>query len=274
MARQEIDLTTPQPNGRMGEPTKSAWEKVNDMTLEIYEELETSDSSRAGFITGFKLEKTAARTVRVSSGVAHIESSNSIAQSNSSITKSFTLSGPSFGYVYIYILPNGDSDIEVSNVVPSNPYFGTARSKSGDASKRFLGCLFIDAAGNIVPFIMVGNFISYLNAWAPSNRFLSNGQQVSNTTVSASVYVPPVARLVKLYAQNTSTTSSVNLRAFDDSSSSYSQIFSIDPAPASGLTSSQIFEFSLSQSREMQYMHSATPNGGAFLNIAGYFFER
>lgn len=37
MARQEIDLTTPQPNGKMGEPTKSAWEKVNDMTQELYD---------------------------------------------------------------------------------------------------------------------------------------------------------------------------------------------------------------------------------------------
>ena len=36
MARQEIDLTTPQPDGKMGEPTKSAWQKVNDMTLELY----------------------------------------------------------------------------------------------------------------------------------------------------------------------------------------------------------------------------------------------
>lgn len=36
MARQEIDLTTPQPNGKMGEPTKAAWEKVNDMTEELY----------------------------------------------------------------------------------------------------------------------------------------------------------------------------------------------------------------------------------------------
>lgn len=42
MARQEIDLTTPQPNGKMGEPTKSAWEKVNDMTAEIYPDLSTA----------------------------------------------------------------------------------------------------------------------------------------------------------------------------------------------------------------------------------------
>ena len=42
MPRQEIDLTTPQPNGKMGEPTKSAWEKVNDMTAEIYAGIEAS----------------------------------------------------------------------------------------------------------------------------------------------------------------------------------------------------------------------------------------
>lgn len=40
MARQEIDLTTPQPGGKMGEPTKAAWEKVNDMTLELYAQVE------------------------------------------------------------------------------------------------------------------------------------------------------------------------------------------------------------------------------------------
>lgn len=36
MARQVIDLTTPQPGGRQGEPTASAWAKVNDMTAELY----------------------------------------------------------------------------------------------------------------------------------------------------------------------------------------------------------------------------------------------
>lgn len=36
MARKVIDLTTPQPNGKMGEPTKSAWEKTNDNFEELY----------------------------------------------------------------------------------------------------------------------------------------------------------------------------------------------------------------------------------------------
>lgn len=47
MARQEIDLTTPQPNGKMGEPTKAAWTKVNDMTAEIY-----ASAGMSGFISG------------------------------------------------------------------------------------------------------------------------------------------------------------------------------------------------------------------------------
>lgn len=47
MARQEIDLTTPQPNGKMGEPTKSAWQKVNDMTAEIY-----ASPGVSGYISG------------------------------------------------------------------------------------------------------------------------------------------------------------------------------------------------------------------------------
>lgn len=52
MARQEIDLTTPQPNGKMGEPTKSAWEKVNDMTAELYPLAEGALPSTGGNITG------------------------------------------------------------------------------------------------------------------------------------------------------------------------------------------------------------------------------
>lgn len=55
MARQVIDLTTPQPNGKMGEPTKSAWEKVNDMTLELYDGVALSNGAlqrSGGTMTG------------------------------------------------------------------------------------------------------------------------------------------------------------------------------------------------------------------------------
>lgn len=55
MARQVIDLTTPQPNGKFGEPTKAAWTKVNDMTLELYNGLVLSNGAlqrSGGTMTG------------------------------------------------------------------------------------------------------------------------------------------------------------------------------------------------------------------------------
>lgn len=54
MPRQEIDLTTPQPNGKMGEPNKSAWEKVNDMTEELYADV--SDLSGENAQTSSRLD--------------------------------------------------------------------------------------------------------------------------------------------------------------------------------------------------------------------------
>lgn len=52
MARQVIDLTTPQPGGRQGEPTASAWTKVNDMTLELYAGTAEVDGDQLIFDSG------------------------------------------------------------------------------------------------------------------------------------------------------------------------------------------------------------------------------
>lgn len=44
MALKLIDLTTPQPGGKFGDPTKTAWEKVNDNTQEITQLLESTSA--------------------------------------------------------------------------------------------------------------------------------------------------------------------------------------------------------------------------------------
>ncbi len=70
MARQEIDLTTPQPNGKMGEPTKSAWEKVNDMTAELYEDI---DEINYQFSLGSELAYAETSTSSSTSGATTID---------------------------------------------------------------------------------------------------------------------------------------------------------------------------------------------------------
>lgn len=72
MARQVIDLTTPQPNGRMGEPTKSAWEKVNDMTAELYPLTEGALQKTGGNVTG--TIESSARILAAGSGAPNVGS--------------------------------------------------------------------------------------------------------------------------------------------------------------------------------------------------------
>lgn len=92
MARQEIDLTTPQPNGKMGEPTKSAWEKVNDMTEELYADSVTTNTTQV--ITAKKIFGDSASSsdrVEISKlGITGLSSQNS---------------STSFGFIYDSTLP-------------------------------------------------------------------------------------------------------------------------------------------------------------------------
>ncbi len=63
MARKVIDLNTPQPNGRMGEPTKSAWEKTNDNFEELYDTSVNSsqlDADEGASLIGVKQNSTSA----------------------------------------------------------------------------------------------------------------------------------------------------------------------------------------------------------------------
>lgn len=47
MALKLIDLTTPQPGGKFGDPTKTAWEKTNDNAVEIEQRLQVGESGGA-----------------------------------------------------------------------------------------------------------------------------------------------------------------------------------------------------------------------------------
>jgi len=70
MARQEIDLTTPQPNGRMGEPTKSAWEKVNDMTAELYPLAEGASEDAADALAAANASQATANSAQATANAA------------------------------------------------------------------------------------------------------------------------------------------------------------------------------------------------------------
>ncbi len=111
MPRQEIDLTTPQPNGKMGEPTKTAWEKVNDMTAELY----SSDLSPSVPKTGGEAGAMSGNLILRGGGVAarRMSISHNANASNDFGAKVSLLSGSSTTDLGgLFLVPTGSNGYE------------------------------------------------------------------------------------------------------------------------------------------------------------------
>lgn len=157
-----------------------------------------------GFISGLKAEYISATQLRLNSGVAHIQSSGLLLKLTGS-TK--TLSGLSANtWYYVYVFNNsGALDWEWSTTAPDTPYFGAARSKTGDTSRRFVFCFRSNGSSQLYNFIHdpQRGVVNYQIDFSVSPfRILGPGQATSWTTVSASAVVPPVSTLTTMRIQN------------------------------------------------------------------------
>lgn len=259
MARQVIDLTTPQPNGKMGEPTKAAWEKVNSMTSEIYSYIQDQ-----GHITGAILEYVSGGSYRVTAGSFYVPSLGAVISSSSPVTKNPSL--PVNQYLHVYGYLNGTSvDYETSTTAPSSPYFGTARTKSGDTSRRYIGSMKIDSNGSIYNFIIVGNEYYYqTNIISAPFPVLSNGSATSITSINCSNVIPSVSRVGIFTVTNTD--SSARLDIYNGSG--------VGPIVFVNGTNSDQLRIPVSASQSIQYAYASTPTGNANIRANGYLFER
>lgn len=70
-------------------------------------------------------------------------------------TASVTLSTPTastWHHAYAYQGADGTLALEVVTTGPASPYLGTARTKTGDATRRYLGSMYVGSNGKIRPF--------------------------------------------------------------------------------------------------------------------------
>lgn len=203
MARQEIDLTTPQPNGKMGEPTKAAWEKVNDMTSDIFSVVCPSS------IEGLEMGWVSPSSISISSGGAFIESTGNGYSNISSRILNIGSQFPSSSIVHIYgYESNGVMEFEASSTEPSSPYYGTARSKNGDSSRRYIGSILKNSSGSVVKFYHssnTGNYYYLSDINGSGLYILSGGKSASSVNVSARSVVPSTSKIAFSLIENSGT---------------------------------------------------------------------
>jgi hypothetical protein len=226
----------------------------------------------AGYIDGLQMQWVSGTALTVSSGAAYIQGSGKALRATSAIAKTgLSLTASTWYHVYLYNNA-GTPDIEIVTTAPATSYSGTARSKSGDTSRRYLGSVLTNSSGGLLNFAHSNGEINYVEKLVGGGviyRILTFGASISPTSFSASAVVPVSAHIVKARFQN-------------NDASVYCFIANGDYAMAAGSdgqlsippSTSLFVSFACSSTQNMKYQYLSTPSNGLNVDVMGYGFER
>lgn len=214
------------------------------------------------YIGGLLLEWVSTTSLRVKAGAAYVEGSAAVLNVAADITKSsLSLSNNTWYHVFLYNNA-GTPDIEIVTTAPASPYFGNARSKTSDTSRRYLGSVRSNGSAGLWNFFMQGNSVRYREATNASPfRVASNQTATTETDVDCSAVVPVSSRLALFRLANVDTLVVVSVGTSDDTGS---YIFQVDPAgrpfPIMALDSAQKFS----------YFFVSAPSSGFYADCLGF----
>ncbi|HHB9434354.1 TPA: hypothetical protein ACOEOA_003455 [Stenotrophomonas maltophilia] len=219
----------------------------------------------AGYIDGLKMEWVSATQMRFTSGSAYILSLGRVLALPSALTKTLTLSPNTWYHNFLYSNA-GTSDVETVTTLPDTPYSGTARAKTGDTSRRYIGSFRTDGSGAIFNFIHTDAGVIYLTAIdATPFRVLANGTSTSWTTFSVANVAPATANGLNINAVNAAT-GAVRVRPSFGSYVGNGRIYGL----ASGV--SAYGPLPVDSSLLGAYM--VDPGGSAVVDVVGYQYGR
>lgn len=264
MAQQHIDFGTP-PTGSDGDTVVTALQKMEDNFTELYGI--TGDLSiDPGYITGFKMNWVSSSALTLGNGSAYIPSSGDVLRASSPIAKTgLSLSASTLYYCYVFDNA-GTPDFELSTTAPDAAYSGTARTKNGDTSRRYVGSVVTGSGGSIIQFehhAQTGRVLFLVNIGAGSFKILNAGTATSDTNVSVASLVPLTARLALIEFENTNAAGTVLISVPGGTGNTIAFV------RASGITTA---EAPLLSARAVSYYTQS--GAAASIYLRGYIDER
>jgi hypothetical protein len=219
------------------------------------------------YISGLKLVWNSATSISVGTGSAVIPSTGKLEVVSSTLTlSSLSLSASTFYHVYLFDNA-GTPTIECVTTAPASPYQGTARAKTGDTTRRYIGSILTDGSSNIWQFLHSEGRMLYLSGNnAGIFSVLSNGTATTPTSVSLSGVVPSTATMGMLRIANNSTAVNMSV-AMTTTSGLYLSI------PASSGVGSPVTSECPISSQAIAYQTGGA-SGNANIGLFGYIFER
>ena len=226
-----------------------------------------------GYIDGLQMQWVSGTAITVASGSAYIAGSARVLRATADIAKTgLSLIAATWYHVYLYDNA-GTPDVEVVTTAPAAPYNGTARIKTGDASRRYLGSIRTGSDTAIYNFVHASGRVLYRENIADGIlpfRVLSNGMSTTDTVISCTDVVPVTSKVATLRLQNTSTVGGFRVKQSDGT-------YSSGPGPAAQTVSPGglgIFDLPLNSSQQLIYFFLAAPSSGGYIDVCGYSFDR
>ncbi|MCS4234402.1 hypothetical protein [Stenotrophomonas sp. BIGb0135] len=156
-----------------------------------------------GHIDGLKLVWVSGTQVQVTSGAAYVPGPKRIAELASAVTLTPTLAANTWYHIYLTV-SGSTVGVETVTTAPAAPYSGTARAKTGDTSRRYIGSFRTNSAGAIFKFDhspQSGTFEYVENISSPDFLIL-NSRPTSAVSVSVDTRAPVTRSAVLLQYLN------------------------------------------------------------------------
>lgn len=228
-------------------------------------------AAEAGYISGLVLEWVSTTQVRVTSGSAQLQSTGQMLVAPSSLTISPTLAANTWYHCYVFE-SSGVAALECVTTAPASAWVGTARSKTSDTARRYVGSIRTNASSQIFNFLVEGagdlQIVRWRNDVTNDNRILTNGSATTNTNVDASSRAPVTSRAIEVTIYNLATGGVV----YFDTSDAGSAGTGLDPGSAIGLfalnpNAINTTYLPLNTSQVFRYSYNGSPTGSNFTYI-------
>ncbi len=229
-----------------------------------------------GRIAGLRLSVAAdGQTVSVTPGFAYIPNQGrALLQSDMSVA----LTGVANAWRHFYIGNDaGELKFEASATAPADPYQGTARTKSNDPTRRYLGSLYFNASGITLAFqhSQEGDRANRIDFVPPGGaaiaqaRLLNVATGTQPTNVDASSVVPMTCRVMYTLIDNTSTNDAYIGTPSNGTLSTTNYLLFVKANQAGQ------FDVVVSGNQQLNYfLNGLITLGGLTMRVRGYLFDR
>lgn len=225
-----------------------------------------------GYIDGLRMVWVSGTQIQVSAGAAYVPGPKRIAELAAATTLTPSLAASTWYHLYLTV-SGATVGVEAVTTAPAAPYNGTARAKTGDASRRYIGSFRTNASSQIMRFTHApasGDFRWGENPSAAPLRILTAGAATVSTDVSTSGCSPLTASAIFTRVINTGSNGIVFIGS------------PVDGTPVSNTNytvslevTKELYTFIPVVNQTVKYIFNSSPTtGGAFLDVLGFQYDR